>query len=285
MTHAAVRRRRGGAWTIPVAAVVAIWVSSLLAIVSRSVVVDFLSWWPIWVLLAVSGFAVRGRKWGKFKLSGLVSIAATVLLVVFLIGNFQGWAMMPSATGELRGGSDQVVKTAAISARVGDGDLRVSVGAEGTLYVAGPQRGGGSIPLPQALERSQDDTVSVDLTPVEDPGWYLFEGWNVSLSPLPSWGISLEGSLDADLSGLQVASLHLEGSGVLVLPTTDKNVPVTVDGEFTIDIPNGQPVRVIGPAEVPDGWVRNEDGILAPTTGEGWIISVADGSVVRIRTH
>lgn len=285
MTHAAVRRRRGGAWAIPIAAIVAIWVSSLLGVVSRFVVLDFLSWWPIWVLLVVSGFAVRGRKWGKLKLSGLVSIAAMVLLVVFLIGHFQGWPMMPSATDDLRGGSDEGVKTAAVSARVGDGDLKVTVGPRGTLYVAGAQRGGGSIPLPQALERSQDDTVSVDLTPVEDPGWYLFKGWDVSLSPVPSWGISLEGSLDADLSGLQMASLHVEGSGYLVLPSTNKNVPVTVDGEFTIDVPDGQPVRVIGPAEVPDDWVRNEDGILAPTTGEGWIISVADGSVVRIRTH
>ncbi|HEY5890223.1 MAG TPA: hypothetical protein VIW94_05950 [Acidimicrobiia bacterium] len=285
MTHAAVRRRRGGSWAFPVATIVAIWLSSLLGIVSRSVVVDFISWWPIWALLLVAGFAGRGRKWGKFKLSGLVSITATVLLVVFLIGHFQGWSMMPSAQGELTGGSDSGVNTAEISARVGDGALRLTAGFEGTLYVAGPQRSGGSTALPQALERAQDDTVSVALTPVEDPGWYLFKGWNVSISPLPHWGINLEGSVDADLTGLQVDSLHVEGTGLVILPPTNGNVPVTVDGEFTIDVPSGQPVRVIGPAEVPNDWTRNEDGILSPTTGDGWIISIADGSVVRIRTY
>ena len=285
MTHAAVRRRRGGAWAIPVATIVAIWLSVLLGIVSRSVIVDFISWWPIWVLLLVAGFAVRGRKSGKFKLSGVVSVAATVLLGVFLIGHFQGWSMMPSVRGELAGGSDGGINTAQISARVGDGALSLTVGVEGTLYVAGPQRGGGSTALPQALERAQGDTVSVALTPVEDPGWYLFKGWNVSISPVPSWGINLQGSLDVDLTGLQADSLHVEGSGLVVLPSTNRNVPVTVDGEFTIEVPDGQPVRVIGPAEVPDDWTRNEDGILSPTTGEGWIISIANGSVVRIRTY
>lgn len=285
MTHAAVRRRRGGAWVIPVAALIAIWVSSLLGIVSRSVVVDFLSWWPIWVLLGIAGFATRGRKLGKFKLSGLISIGAATMLVVFMIGHFQGWEIMPSATGQLIGGSDQGVQTADISARVGDGALSLAVGAEGNLYEAGPHRGGGAIALPQALERTQDATVSVDLTPVEDPGWYLFKGWNISVSPVPTWGISLEGFIDADLNGLQVDSLNVAGSGLLILASTDRNVPVAVDGEFTIDVPDGQAVRVIGPAEVPDDWVRNEGGIHAPTTGEGWIISVADGSVVRIRTR
>jgi hypothetical protein len=283
MTHAATRRRRGSVWILPGVIVLAIWLSSLLGLLSRSVVVDFLSWWPVWLAVVGIGFALRGRKVAKFNASGLVSIGASLLLVAFLIGHIQGWPVMPSTSGELVGGTDQGFSAAAVSARVGDGGLKVGVGSPGVLYTAGPLRDGGSVGLPQALERAQGDAVSVELTQVADPGWYQFSGWEIGLSPSPAWGISLEGSLQADLSGLTIESLQMDGDGSVILGTTDANVPVSVSGEFVVEVPEGQAVRVIGPAEVPADWVRNESETVSPAQGDGWIVSVADGSVVRIK--
>jgi hypothetical protein len=282
MTHAATRRRGGRAWILPVIALLALWVAVLGGWLSRSLVADFLSWWPIWLLLFGVGVLLRGRKIGNVRLEGLIPLVSVVALGLFLFAHVQGWSVLPSSAGEVVGQTDTGVSVAAISARIGEGDIRIDSGQPGALYRSGPLRGGGEIGLPEASERSQGDEVSVELSPLEDPGWYRFNGWSVALSPLPEWGITLQGLIDGDLTGLRIDNLQLEGSGTVSLGSVDTGTPVSIDGNFHIVVPDGHPVRVVGAAEVPDDWNRDENGILSPAEGSGWIISVATGSVVRI---
>lgn len=282
MTHAAARRRRGTPWALPVLGLLVMWTGVLAGFISRSIVVDFLSWWPVWLAIAGAGFLLRGRRIGKFKLSGFFSLGSVVVLALFLAGHLQGWPLMPSATEEVAGVDDSGVATAAISVRTGNGDLRVEASDTGPLYQATAIRAGGSTGLPVALERAQGDQVSVDISPTENPGFYQFAGWELLLSPAPTWGVSLQGSIDADLLGIRMENLQLEGSGTVRLGPVETGVPLSVAGDFHIVVPAGNAVRVIGPAEVPGDWIRNESGILSPTEGDGWIISVANGAVVRI---
>jgi hypothetical protein len=58
-----------------------------------------------------------------------------------------------------------------------------------------------------------------------------------------------------------------------------------VSGDFVIDVPGGIPVRVVGPAEIPSDWERTDAGAASPVDGQGWVISVADGTVVEIRVR
>jgi hypothetical protein len=192
---------------------------------------------------------------------------------------------MPSSSGLLTGSSDSTFDSAGLSARLPGGNLIVGTGPTGALYSAEPLRRGGDIAAPFAVERSQDGDVSVVLTGSEDPGLFLWAGWTVRLSPGPSWTLTLEGQLDTDLTALTIDNLQLTGGGEVYLGSATRSTPVTVSGEFVVHFPEGVPVRVVGPAEIPADWTRTDTGASSPTAGQGWVVSIADGAVVEIRVR
>ncbi|MEX1037708.1 MAG: hypothetical protein WDZ96_02495 [Acidimicrobiia bacterium] len=285
MTHAAPRKRGGRTWILP--ALAALVVAGLVAagVLSRSIAVDFASWWPLWIALLAAGLGARGRKLGRLRVGGLVSVLSVGIAVVFVIAHLQGWSMMPSSAGVLTGSADTGFDSAGLSARVPDGDLIVAPGAANALYTVEPLRHGGDVALPFAVERSQDGDVSVVLTPSENPGLFLWAGWKVHLSAVPAWTLTLEGRVDADLAEVVVANLQVSGNGTVRLGPANRSTPVSVSGDFLIYLPEGVPVRVVGPAEIPNDWTRTDVGASSPTSGQGWVISVVDGSVVEIRVR
>ncbi|MGF1616425.1 MAG: hypothetical protein ACFCU2_01255 [Acidimicrobiia bacterium] len=285
MTHAAPRKRGGRTWILP--AVTALVVVGLVAtgFLSRAIAVDFASWWPLWVALVAIGIWARGRKVGSLRLGGLVAVASVAVAAVFVIANLQGSMLMPSSAGLLTGSPDSGFDSAGLSARVPGGHVVVGTGTTGVLYTVEPLRRGGNIAAPFAIERSQDGDVSVVLSPSEDPGLFLWAGWSVGLSALPSWTLTLEGHIDADLTALTLNNLQLTGGGEVHLGTAIQSTPVTVSGDFVVHIPDGVPVRVVGPAEIPTDWTRTDTGSSSPTEGQGWVVSIADGAVVEIRVR
>lgn len=285
MTHAAPRRRRGKTWVLPAVAAGLVVAAVALDALSRAVFFDAVSWWPVWLVLA--GLVLWGRdlKVGSLRLPGLVAVTTVAVIAAFVLGHLQGWAFMPSSGGSLSGSADQGYTSAALSARLPGGGLEVGVGAAGLLYDAVPIRRGGDVPLPKAVERSQDGSVSIELAAVDGPGWERWAGWSLSLSPTPVWTLTLEGDIDADLSGLALENLQVIGSGSVVVGPVTMSTPMTVAGDFVIDVPAGTPVRVIGPAEVPSDWVRSGTGATSPVEGQGWVISVAEGAIVQIRNR
>lgn len=215
------------------------------------------------------------------RVSGLVSLALVGGIVAFMVGHLQGWPVMPSSAAHLTGSADAGVETAALSARI-DGRLDVLVDSSGFLYDVVPIRSGGDVGVPDALERTQDSSTSVELTEPADPGLYQFAGWELGVSPTPIWTLSLKGKIEADLRLLSVESLQVEGSGTVRLGVPNGSSPVATDGDFTIEVPAGTPVRVIGPASVPGTWLTNENGFESPQEGPGWVIAISEGSVVNI---
>lgn len=285
MTHAAPRKRGGRTWILP--ATMALVVAGLVAagFLSRAIAVDFASWWPLWVVLLAIGIGTRGRKLGSLRVGGLVAVASVGLAVVFVMAHLQGWSVMPSSAGLLAGSSDSAFDSAGLSARVPGGDLVVRTGTTGVLYTVEPLRGGGDIAAPFAVERSQDGDVSVVLTASDEPGLFLWAGWSVRLSLLPSWTLTLEGQIDADLTAVALDNLQLTGAGEVHLGSATRSTPVTVSGDFVLDFPEGVPVRVVGPAEIPTDWTRTDTGASSPTEGQGWVVSIAEGAVVEIRVR
>lgn len=285
MTHAAPRKRGGRTWILPASTALVVLGLVLIGFLSRAIVVDFASWWPMWLALVAIGTWARGRKVGSFRLGGLVAVASVGVAVVFVLAHLQSWALMPSSAGLLTGSSDSAFNSAGLSARVPGGELIVGTGSTGVLYTVEPLRRGGDIAAPFAVERSQDGDVSVVLTASEDPGLFRWAGWSVRLSALPSWTLTLEGQLDADLTELTVDNLQLTGGGEVHLGTATQSTPVTVSGDFVVHFPEGVPVRVVGPAEIPADWTRTDTGASSPTGGQGWVVSIADGAVVEIRVR
>jgi hypothetical protein len=286
MTHLAAGPRRAAlrAWSLPVTWLALIALGVYLKWLSRSIALDFAAWWPLWVLIAVFGFLVRRRRIGRLRLSGFIPLLALAALATFTYGHVAGWSAMPSSSVRLVGPAQGAVSTAAISAHIG-GEMRVTSGQSGFLYEVEPIRRGGEVALPDATEQIQGPNMSIQLRPMPDPGLYTFAGWALDLDPTPDWSLSLQGALDADLSGLHVTSLQIDGTGNVVLGTVNNSVPVTVAGDIEVVVPEGLAVRVMGEAGVPSDWVKIGEGWESPTPGAGWVFSVSDSALLSVTTR
>lgn len=283
MTHAAPRRRGGKTWALPAAAIAIVGLAMAIGWVSRSIALDAASWWVVWLALAAVGFWSRGMTIGAWRVPGLIAVSSVVIIVVFVVGHLQGWSLMPSSAGRLSGSPDGAVSTAALSARLPEGRLSVEAGESGSLYVVEPLRLGGRVAPAVATERSQQGNVSIEFAQQDDPGLLRWRGWDLRLSNLPVWTLTLEGQIDADLTDLSLENLQMIGAGAVYLGPVNRSTPVTVSGDFVITVPPDTPVRVIGPAQIPDGWERTDSGASSPAQGQGWVISIGEGSVVEVR--
>jgi hypothetical protein len=104
----------------------------------------------------------------------------------------------------------------------------------------------------------------------------------LSLNDQPRWSLVLGGAIDADLTSLVVTDLSLNGGGVVRLGAAVGETAVSVGGSFQIVVPTDSPARVIGVASAPSSWTSDAEGALAPTFGEGWVITIEPGADVRI---
>jgi hypothetical protein len=283
MTHIAGGSRRGvpKVWVMPVLALVLILIAISLGLLSRSVLIDLIAWWPVWLVLVIVALLARGRRWGKVRVSALVAILSLAVLGLFISAHVIGWPAMPSASTGLNGPQAGSVSTGALSARI-DGPLEVGSGQSGFLYAVEPVRRGGDIGPPVAVEQLQGPNIAVALDPSPDPGLYTFAGWALDLDEAPVWSLALGGEVEADLTRLRLASLQLDGAGLASLGAATENVVVTVSGDFEISVPAGIPARVVGQAVVPSSWVESDDGFESPTPGPGWVISVGEGSSLTV---
>lgn len=283
MTHTAAGSSPGvpRAWLLPIVVLFGILVGAALGWLSRSVVIDFVAWWLVWLLVGGLAFLAGRRRLGKVRLSALVPLVALATLGVFLACHILGWDAMPSSAASLVGPASDSATTGAMSARI-DGKLEVGLGQSGYLYAVVPIRTGGDTGLPEAVERTQGASIAVVLEPVEDPGLHTFAGWNLELGPAPAWALSLGGVLSADLTALRVTELQVEGRGSVRLGSPMAETPVSVSGDFEIEVPSGSAVRVVGTAAVPEGWTETSDGWDSPAGAGGWVVSVSEGSTLVI---
>ncbi len=283
MIHAAgpSDRRIPRGWLLPVGGLVPVLIAIAAGFISRAIVIDFLAWWPVWLTLGIVAFVARGRKWSGVNLDALVPVVMLAALGVFVWGYFAGWEAMPSAVNRLNGPEEGPATVAALSTDI-DGRLVVGTSDLGFLYTVTSLRGGGEVGLPEASEQTQGSAVAIALTPVADAGLYTFSGWDIGLSPVPIWNLSLSGEVDADVSGLVLTELQLDGSGSAVLGSPPTDAVASISGEFELTIAAGVSVTVVGTADVPESWVETGDGWASPGEGPGWVITVEDGSTLSI---
>ena len=265
-------------WFLPILALAAIPVAIAAELLSKSVVLDLIAWWPVWLLLGIVVLAARGRRIGRVRPSAVIPILATLALGVFTIGHLLGWPVMPSTSQRLVGPVTTGIQEADLTAKL-DGDLHVSAGSS-FLYEVGPVRRGGEIGIPDASELTQSGAVSITFEHPAAPGLFVFSGWDITLSADVPWILNLDGSLDADLSQLTISSLQVDGMGVLRLGEASTLVIGQITGTFEIVVPPDAAVRVIGQATVPVTWQQLSDGARSPNTADGWLITVlSPGSV------
>ena len=267
-------------WLLPITFAAVLVFVTAAGWLSPSILLDFVAWWPVWVGLIVLVLATKGRRLWKVRLSGVVPLIVTAALVVFTVGHILGWPAMPSSSQGLVGPPAGSQPNVALSARV-DGAILLT-GGSNFLYEVDPLRRGGEVGVPSASEQLQGSNISILLEAPSDPGFYVFAGWDIALSRLPSWNLTLEGEIDANFADLEVSGFQLFGTGHVTLGQATTLVPATVAGTFELVIPSGVAARIVGEAVVPLSWEQLDDGARSPTAGDGWVISVPVGSKVTI---
>jgi hypothetical protein len=282
MTRFAVGFGRGfpRAWLLPIGALTLMLGIAVAGRLSRSIAADLIAWWPVWLGIAIAAYMLRDQRVGTFRVAGMIPLVALLFVGLFAWGHLAGWSIMPSASQRLVGPEVGGFTEAALQAEI-DGAIEVDSGSE-FLYQVEPVRRGGVIGIPGANEQVLDSSVAVLLSPPADPGLYSYAGWALNLNEEPSWSLILGGAVDADLTSLSITGLTLDGSGVVRLGSTKGATPVSVSGSFQIVVPADTPARVNGRATAPNSWTGDVDGAVAPTFGEGWVITVERGAKVAI---
>jgi hypothetical protein len=282
MTRFAVGFGRGfpRVWLFPIGALTLLLGIAVAGRLSRSIVADLIAWWPVWVGIALAAYFLRDQKVGHLRVSGIIPLAALLFVGLFAWGHLAGWSIMPSASHRLIGPEMGGFTEAALQAEI-DGVIEVDGGSE-FLYRVDPVRSGGRVGIPGANEQVLDSAVAVLLSPPADPGLYTYAGWDLSLNQEPRWSLVLSGVIDADLRSLVVNDLSLAGTGVVRLGSTDGETAISVGGTFQIVVPVDSPARVNGLASAPASWNLDAEGAVAPTFGQGWVITVERDANVTI---
>lgn len=269
------------AWLFPITAMTVVLAVAAGGRLSRSIVADLIAWWPVWLGLVVVAYLFRAAKLGPVRVAGLVPAAALLLVLVFTWGHLAGWAIMPSAAQKLVGPAVGDVTEASMTAIV-DGQMRLGGGSE-TLYEVGPIRRGGAVGIPTATELNADGATSIALRALDDPGVYVYAGWDILLSPSVPWNLTLDGAVEADLDDVTLSRLSLGGAGVVALGHPAGETPVAVPGRYEVTVPAGVFARVVGTASVPATWTLTADGAVSPGVGAGWVLTVVGDGALTVR--
>lgn len=269
------------AWLFPITSMVVLLAFAVAGTLSRSIVVDLLAWWPVWLAIAIATFVFRDSKLGTVRVAGLIPLAALVVVLVFAWGHVVGWEIMPSAAQHLAGPAPEGVTGASMTVVV-DGEVTLGTETE-ALYGVDAIRRGGSVGLPTATEVTEDGTTAISLEAPEDPGIYQYAGWDVRLSPEVDWSLDIDAAVDADLTAIEISRLSLAGAGTVALGAATVETAVVVVGRYQLTVPIGAPVRVIGAASVPATWTLTEDGAVSPGLGSGWVMTVVGDGELTIR--
>ncbi|HZD22725.1 MAG TPA: hypothetical protein VE569_04900 [Acidimicrobiia bacterium] len=280
MTDRAVGFGRGfpRTWVLPICALTILLGLGAVGRFSRSIVADLLAWWPVWLGLGVVAYLLRNRQVRVVRLAGLVPLIALGVVGLFAWAHIAGWSIMPSASQRLVGPDTGEYASARLVAVI-DGRIFIEDGSN-SLYRVEPIRQGGQIGIPEASEQELDGSLMVDLAEPADPGLYSYAGWDITLSSDPSWSLDLDGAVDANLAEIDLIGLSLGGAGEVRLGLAAAETPVTVAGDFHIQIPAGSAAKVIGKASVPDSWTLTEEGATSPGGSGGWAITVVgDGTL------
>lgn len=283
MTHRVAGSSRGvpRIWLLPIIILTGLLTLTATDVLSRSLLLDLVAWWPVWLVLALAAMAAHRRRIGRIRLGGLVPLLIAGVLGTFIVAHLNGWSLNPSATRFLVGPEADSYEKAELTASI-DGEIVIR-GGSAFLYEVDPLHRGGAVGIPSAEESTVGESIAVLLMAPDDPGFDGFAGWDIALSSGPRWALDLGGRLRADLRGISIASLDVSGWGMLRLGAVTTLTPVDIEGAVSIEVPRAVATRVIGTAHVPAKWEETLEGWRSPVGGNGWVIVVSEGSVVSIR--
>lgn len=266
-------------WLLFSMATVAIVVATAANLLSTTLMLDLAALWPAvavaLVLLVVALFRRGLWRW----------LPPAMLLAWLLSGlgmHLAAVSVLPSAVGDV----DIAVDTSSIgTAKLTAGPIDVLAvdftGGETLASVTMRRRGGGVAPA-VATPLVGDGRAEIVLAERDDPGFFEFEGWQLSLGDVESWELDIAAtSLEMSTDGVEQASIQASGAGSIALSSVQQESVLDVTGVFDISVPRGVGIVLDGEATTPNDWTRTERGLASPGDAQ-WTLVVAGDSRVTV---
>lgn len=294
--HLLVQKR--GAWGLIGALLAILAVGVAIRLLSPAILLDVGALWPVGAALLALGW-VTGKIWPTTR-PAHVPVTPLVIftwLVLSVSLHFTDIGALPSRSGDLRGPPVEQMGFSTLAVQMREGRLTVSTGAGPSAYQVEMTRRGGGAGIPLAVESAGDrggeitiidvrDPLPFDLDlPVQDNAWLRSAGWRVGLHPEPTWNLTLAApEISLDLRSVQLAGLAVVGEGDIKVGATSRPTEMVLSGSFTIEVPAGVPVEVLGAAIVPEEWTVEGDMAWFGERGAGWDITVMEEGSAQILT-
>ncbi len=266
-------------WLLFSMATVALAVATLANLLSTTLILDLAALWPAGalalVVLLIAVFRRGAWRWGP----------PAILLAWLLSGlglHLAAASFLPSAVGDVEVGVDATdVGTAKLTAGPIDVLTVDFTGGETLATVTMLRRGGAAAPA-VATPLVGDGRAEIVLTERDDPGFFEFEGWQLSLGTVESWELDVAAtSLEISTEGVRQASIQASGAGSIALSSVDGESVLDVTGVFDVSVPRGVGVVLDGEATTPNDWTRTDRGLTSPGDPQ-WTLVVAGDSRVTV---
>ena len=294
--HLFVEKR--GAWGLIGAAMAILAVGVAIRLLSPAIFLDIGALWPIGAALLALGWVIR-KIWPATRLAQVPVTPLVVFtwLVLSVSLHFTDLGSLPSRSADLRGPSVDQVGLSTLAVQMREGRLTVSTGMGPSAYLVEMTRRGGGAGIPVAVESAGERGGEITITDVRDPlpfdldlpvrdnAWLRSAGWRVGLHPEPAWNLTLAApEVFLDLRTIQLIGLAVAGEGEIRVGATSRPTEMVLSGTFTIEVPEGVPVEVLGAAIVPEEWTVDGDMAWFGERGAGWDITVLEESSAQILT-
>lgn len=271
------------AWTMVGVVLVVIGLGVGAGVLSKTLLLDVISFWPAFVVIALIFAALipRLRK-GAPRLSAVLPLLLLTYLGVTVALHIARWDELPSTAADISGPLVEAVTDARIELDL-PGELVVRPANQAELYKVLMLNRGGSTGAPTALEIVNDTDPSISISPREDSGWFQSVGWTVKLSLSVTWEVEANADLiDIDLASVSVGDLRAAGDGVLVLGFVRPGSTIELDGRIDLVVREGDRIDVVGSADVPSDWTTTGVGRSTAGPADPYTIIVGDGAIVTI---
>jgi len=256
-------------------------VGVVTGILGRAVLLDIVSFWPVFGLLTLVAIAVRSRF--SHRIRALLPLLIATWLGAAVALHLSGWSVLPSAVGDMAGAEIGEIANATLSLEI-DGIVNLESSPGSILYSVVLPREGGRVSAPQALETTNDDLMSIELAQRNESFWFSSSGWNIVVSDDVVWTLHLVASeVDIDLRSTATNGGVLRGTGTLQFGTSAAG-EWDIAGQLVIRVPDALGILVVGDADLPTGWTVTEVGRQWGDTVVLTLV-VAEGSAVEIVTY
>lgn len=267
-------------WLLATMAFAAVSIAILGDVLSPSLLLDLVAFWPFVAIALVAG-VVGSLRGGMLRV--VAPVAVLSWLATTMVLHLAGAGFLPSVAGHTVAGV-ALSDIGAADLVIGPVDaVEMGFSSDDQLVSIDTTREGGDTAPAVITPFVGDGRAEIVVSERTDPGYFLFSGWVVRLGIVDSWTLDLQSNRIAlSTAGARQLDLTAVGDGRITLSHVPVASVVNLTGGFEVTVPPGIGVAVEGEATVPDDWTPTDRGSRSPQAEVEWTVTVVGGSEVAI---